>query len=288
MTKSAFVEANGMSLYREVSGPDTGEPVLIVSGTGNDLRADVKQDGSRRQHPLATAGFRVVQYDQRGLGQSSKPDQPYSMADYADDAAALIENLRASDAISAPVHVVGISFGGMVAQHLAIRHPHLIRRLVLCCTSTGGEGGSSFDLLSIADLPDDERVRITISVMDTRNDASTSPPTFAPGYLDMARRAARSRTMMLAEPLGPLGARRQLEARADHDTFHDLPSITLPTLVCGGNYDAQALPENVRTLSNRIPASCLQMFDGGHGFLMQDPTAWPFVAEWLSSPGAGS
>jgi 3-oxoadipate enol-lactonase len=282
MNIGSFHSVNGVSLYCEVSGPKDGVTVVVVSGTGNDLRADIERDGSRPPHPLATAGFRVVQYDQRGLGQSSKPDQPYSMTDYADDAAALIEVLRADGKIAAPVHVVGISFGGMVAQHLAIRHSTLVRRLVLCCTSTGGEGGESFDLLAIADFDDEERVRIMVSVMDTRNDVSTTPPTLAPGYLEMAKRGARARTLMLADPLGAIGSRRQLEARAHHDTFNDLPSVTLPTLVCGGVYDAQASPENVRTLSTRIPMAELKMFDGGHGFLFQDPTSWPFVAEWLA------
>jgi 3-oxoadipate enol-lactonase len=282
MNRGSFVEVNGVSLYFETSGPVDGEPVLIISGTGSDLRADIEQDGTRRVHPLAAAGFRVVEYDQRGLGQSSKPDQPYTMADYGDDAEALIEALQKEDQVATPVHVVGISFGGMVAQHLAIRHPRLVRRLVLCCTSTGGEGGASFDLLSIADLPDDERIPIMVSVMDTRNDVSTSPPRFAPGYLEMAKRGAKARSLMLADPSGPRGVRRQLEARAGHDTFDGLPSVAIPTLVCGGIYDAQASPENVRTLSNRIPRAKLAMFEGGHGFLLQDPAAWPFVVEWLA------
>ena len=149
----------------EVHG--AGPPVLLISGTGADLRADPR----RASHPLTTR-YEVAMYDQRGLGQTSKPDQPYTMADYADDAAALLDVLGWESA-----HVVGISFGGMVAQHVALRHPERVDLLVLCCTSAGGAGGASFDLLSVADLPLDERTRVVLPVFDTRNDLSTDPPT---------------------------------------------------------------------------------------------------------------
>jgi 3-oxoadipate enol-lactonase len=293
------VRANGLSLYVEVTEPtetSTRTPngtatqpqpqpqpqpastVLVISGTGNNLRADVLADGSRAVHPLVTAGFRVIQYDQRGLGQSDKPDRPYTMAEYGDDAAAVLDALEVSRC-----HVVGISFGGMVAQHLAIRHPNRIERLVLCCTSSGGAGGSSFDLLAIEALPEDQRIRIAASVMDTRNDLSVTPPVFAPGYLPVAKRAARSRQLQAAEPNGAMGARRQLEARAHHNTWADLVNVHVPTLVCGGVFDAQAPPENVRALSNRIPSATLHMFEGGHAFLFQDPTAWPAIADFLNA-----
>jgi 3-oxoadipate enol-lactonase len=295
-----FITANGITICYEVSGDPEGDAVLIVSGTGNDLRADIARaprtrsahhstlradigvNGQRPPHPLTQHGFSVIEYDQRGLGQTSKPDQHYTMADYADDAAALLQALFQNDVIpNETVHVVGISFGGMVAQHLAIRSPHLIDRLALCCTSTGGAGGSSFDLLAIAELPEDERVRITVEVMDTRNDMSVSPPVFAPGYLEMAKRGVRAKNLMERDPLGPMGARRQLEARANHDTWSDLPNVHIPTLVCGGIYDAQASPDNVRALSNRLPDSQLSMFDGGHAFLYQDQHAWPAIAAFL-------
>ena len=80
--------------------------------------------------------FEVLAYDQRGLGQTEVPEGPYTMAEYADDAAALIAAVGWDDCA-----VVGVSFGGMVAQELAIRHPGRVRRLALCCTSSGGAGG---------------------------------------------------------------------------------------------------------------------------------------------------
>src|SRR5579859_6263573 len=103
-----FTTANGLKLYHERAGQ--GPPLLFISGTGGDLRNKPNVfDG-----PLAKA-FEVLAYDQRGLGRSAKPDLPYTMADYADDAAALLEHVGWAGA-----RVVGVSFGGMVAQELAL------------------------------------------------------------------------------------------------------------------------------------------------------------------------
>src|SRR5213082_1123650 len=98
------LRANDIEIWSERAG--SGPPLLFISGTGGDLRNKPNVfDG-----PLAKA-FDLLAYDQRGLGQSEKPDVPYAMADYADDAAALLEAQGWADAF-----VVGVSFGGMVAQ----------------------------------------------------------------------------------------------------------------------------------------------------------------------------
>src|SRR3954452_9423845 len=101
----------GLQLYFEHGGE--GPRLLFVSGTGGDLRNKPNVfDG-----PLPKS-FDVLAYDQRGLGQSEKPDVAYSMADYADDAAALMQSQGWDEAL-----VIGVSFGGRVAQELALRHP---------------------------------------------------------------------------------------------------------------------------------------------------------------------
>ena len=90
-----------------------GAPLLAISGSRGDLR----RKPNLLESPLAKS-FDVLAYDQRGLGRTSKPNKAYSIADYADDAAALL------DAVGwERVRVVGVSFGGMVALELVLRHP---------------------------------------------------------------------------------------------------------------------------------------------------------------------
>ena len=79
--------------------------------------------------------FEVTVYDHRGVGKSSRAEPGYSIADLADDAAALLDELGLES-----THVLGISMGGMVAQELALRHPSSVRTLTLGCTYSGGEG----------------------------------------------------------------------------------------------------------------------------------------------------
>ena len=164
------VHVNGISIYFERAGE--GPPLLFISGTGGDLRNKPNQfDG-----PLARA-FDLVSHDQRGLGRSEKPDRPYSMADYADDAAGLMAHLDWDQA-----HVVGVSFGGMVAQELALRHPGRIARLVLACTSPGGAGGASYPFHEIEHLTGEARAKHLIPISDTRRDAvwaAANPETYA-------------------------------------------------------------------------------------------------------------
>lgn len=266
-----FVRVRDIDVYHEIHG--AGPKVVMISGTGGDVRADPV----RASHPL-TERFEVLMYDQRGLGRTSKPDEPYSMADYADDAAALMDVLGWARA-----HVVGISFGGMVAQHVALRHPDRVDRLVLACTSSGGAGGASFDLLTVAHLSQADRGRVLLPIMDTRNDVSTDPPTYAPGF-DVFARFMEADPINVDDPGATMGARRQLEARAHHDTWDVLPRVRSSTLAVGGTFDGQAPPDNMRRLAERIPDARLELFDGGHMFLRQDPAAWPAVADFLAGP----
>src|SRR5215216_1845445 len=149
-----FSHVRELDIYYETQGQ--GPRLLYIGGSGADLRRPPTVFDS----PLP-ASFEVLAYDQRGLGQTSAPDVPYTMADYADDAAALL------DAVGwASAHVFGVSFGGMVAQELAIRYPGRVDRLVLACSSSGGKGGSSYPIEEFAELPMDERMRRHLPVQD--------------------------------------------------------------------------------------------------------------------------
>ncbi len=231
-----FCDVNGVSLYYEFGG--AGERLLIISGTGGDLR----QRPRFTEGPLAE-NFEVLAYDQRGLGQSSVPAWPYAMADFADDAAALLDAVGWDDCA-----VMGISFGGMVAQELALHHPGRVRRLVLACTSAGGAGGASYPLQDLHALSADEQSAQRMELLDTRWDA-----TWRAANPDMVALIA-GRLGTQGEGDGPReGLSNQLAARANHDTSDRLGAITCPTLVCGGRFDGIAPPANSEFLAQGIP-----------------------------------
>ena len=152
----SYTRANGINIKCEIGG--SGQRLLYISGTGGDLRNRPNVfDG-----PLV-ADFEVLSYDQRGLGQTESPVLEYSMADYAADAAALIDAL---DWGRGPV--MGVSFGGMVAQELALRYPEKVSALVLACTSSGGEGRASYTLHDLADLDAETQLTRRLALADVR------------------------------------------------------------------------------------------------------------------------
>lgn len=197
------------------------------------------------------------------------------MSDYADDAAGLLGHLGWG-----AVPVVGVSFGGMVAQELVLRHPRLVSRLVLCCTSSGGEGGASYPLHELADLEPDQRRRRQLALSDTRLDETwqASEPDKAARMLD---RMAADAQPLDDDPGRERGARLQLEARRGHDTWDRLGGVSVPVLVAAGRFDGISPVSNSEALVDRIPDATLQVFDGGHLFLLQDRSAWPAIVDWL-------
>jgi 3-oxoadipate enol-lactonase len=259
---------NDIDIYYETRG--RGEHLLFISGTGGDLRNKPNIFDS----PLVKH-FEVLAYDQRGFGQTSKPDIPYSMAGYADDAAGLLDALGWKKC-----YVIGISFGGMVAQELALRYPQRIKKLVLMCTSSGGAGGRSFPLHELTCLPVEERARKTLATGNLHwGDAwRESHQELYQAALDQK---IRQLNFVKSDPELTRGSRRQLEARRQHDTWDRLPQIRIPTGIFGGKHDGIAQPENLQNLHRAIPGSIMEMFEGGHDFHLQDRNAWPRIIKFL-------
>ena len=254
-----------IEIYYEVHGD--GTPVLAISGTGNDLRY------SRPAHNPLNTSFQVAHFDQRGLGQTTVAEGPYTMAHYADDAAGLLDHLGWDRA-----HVVGTSFGGMVAQNLAVRHPDRIDRLVLACTSSGGVGGASANLLAYRDLPAEERVHVAMEGLDTRYDRASGD--LPPGIADMMKMRAYVPTAAPGSEQ-ERGEVLQLEARLSHDTYEAIASFDRPTLVIGGRYDGIAPPANLEAIAAQLPEAELVLCDGGHAFMLQDPSSWTTIMAFL-------
>ena len=255
---------NGIDVYYERGG--SGPPLLFCNGSGATLETSALLIEQFRQH------FDVVAHDQRGLGRTSIPDEPFTMAQYAADAAALLDHV--GWATSA---VVGVSFGGMVAQEYAVTFPDRITRLALVCTSSGGTGKPSYPLHELAKLPVEEQAAIALRLLDTR----FSPEWLAEHPHDMAMVQARAdRPARTGEQRR--GELAQLDARSHHDVWERLPKITAPTLVAGGRYDGIAPPANSEAIASQIPGAELRLYEGGHLFFVQDRTAMPEILAFLA------
>lgn len=257
-----------LRIYHELAGQ--GPNLLYISGTAGDLRNRPNVFTS----PLARH-FSILGFDQRGRGQTGKPPGPYSMAGFADDAAGLIDFVGWQKC-----HVIGMSFGGMVAQELALRYPDKIERMVLGCTASGGEGGASYPLHELENLAPEEQVQRAIQRTDMRRDgawARANSEQYAKLIQDQLAAMARHAD----DPDRSQGAHEQLAARGRHDTWDRLPQLDIPVLVCGGKYDGQAEPAVVENLAARIPGAELAFFEGGHMFAVQDPAAHERMIQYL-------
>ncbi len=205
--------------------------------------------------PLA-ASYRVVTFDNRGIGDSDAPPGPYDTATMAADAVAVLDLLGIERA-----HVVGASLGGMIAQMVALEHPERVDRLVLACTTPGGEAAYPLPeatarlIREAGDLPQEEAVR-----RFTANALASEGP-----VEDLVARR-------LAEPQDPAGWQAQAAASLGHDASARLPEITAPTLVLHGTADRVVDPRNADLLADRIDGARLETLRGlGHLFFWEDP-----------------
>ncbi|HPE62171.1 MAG TPA: alpha/beta hydrolase [Thiolinea sp.] len=250
----------------------TGEPLLFLGGTGSDLR----HPGAHAS--LLTRHFTVLAFDQRGMGQSDKPPGPYRMQDYATDAMAILDAVNWTS-----VHVVGYSFGGMVAQELAIRAPERVRTLTLIATTAGGAGGSSWPIHELLGLPDKEAARKSLEILDL--DFS---PAWQQQHPQDAEHKIRRRMQQMAacrnEPGARAGLLAQLGARARHDTYARLGQISAPTLVLAGIRDGQAPLAAQQRMAERIPHCRFETCPGGHAYLFESDALYQRIITTLNDP----
>lgn len=243
---------------------DVDSPCLLyINGSGSRL-ADIIPLLAPFEHR-----FRVLAFDHRGMGASDVPVDDYSMVDLADDVIALVDHVGWSR-----FRVFGISFGGMVAQHVAARIPERTERMVLVCTSSGGAGGSSYPLHELYALPDDERAKRFPTILDTR---------FTPEFVaeDATARLLLSAPRPTLVGEAKRGLDLQMNARRHHDAYDLLSAITCPVLVAAGATDGIAPPANSRRLASALPNATYREFTGGHMFMLQDRTATPTIVEFL-------
>lgn len=240
-----FAEASGARLHYEVHGD--GQPLLLIPGFGSTIEIYVAN------LPTLSERFRVIVFDPRGSGRSDVP-QPatsYSMAQFAEDCTMVLDAAGAGAA-----HVFGTSFGGMVAQHLALLYPERVRRLVLGCTTPGG---------SMHVTPPPEQMATFLAASGIADPAeavrSTYPLHYSDEYIaghdaELAARAVRN-AHLRSTPEGRAG---QLYAVSGHDTWERLPELRAPVFVAHGEEDGVVPVQNARNLASQIPGARLKVY----------------------------
>lgn len=220
---------------------------------------------------LASA-FRILTFDNRGIGESSVPPGPYSTPVMAEDLLAVMDEAG----VDRP-HVVATSLGGMVAQELAIAQPERVDRLVLVCTTPGGEVAHPFPEPTqrlLAEMPQMEpRAGLERAV---RNALGEDPPK------ELVQTILAHR---LAAPPDPAGWQAQAAAGATHDAAGRLERIDAPTLIVHGTADVVVDPRNADLLAERIPEAEVVRFEGaGHLLFWEEPERFVSLVDGFLSP----
>ena len=256
-----------ITIAYEVVG--SGPRAMFFNGSGATMKS------SRLLIDAIAKECTVLAFDQRGLGETSIPDGPYTMQQYASDAVALLDHVG-WDVCA----VVGISFGGMVAQEFAVTYPQRVERLVLLCTSAGGDAGSSYPLHELATLAADQRAQ-RISVL---TDSRWTPEWLEHHPNDAAIVAARNEQSAQPKDKRVLqGEMWQLQARIGHDVSQRLHAVVAPVLVTAGRYDGIAPVKNSEEIVRRLPDAVLAVYEGGHLFTAQDRNALLDIRRFLAT-----
>jgi pimeloyl-ACP methyl ester carboxylesterase len=266
------VTVNDIELFYETAGSRYLPPLLLITGlTGYT-------EDWFTQVPALQNDFFVITFDNRGAGKSSQPEPGYTVADMADDTAALLDALNISQAF-----VFGISMGGMIALNLAARHPHKVQKLALGCTTAGGSSWT---------MPD-EKVMAAMTAPssgDLRQDFYNSlwfilaPDTMAKDpqlVKQLAEFAANN-------PQTPTGFMGQLQAINTHDVTNALENFTMPSLVLHGDLDVLVPLENGRFLAKAIPSAKFKIYPNtGHLFFVEQAAAVnEDLRHFFCAPGA--
>lgn len=249
------VRAGEVELSYERAG--SGPPLLLIMGmSGTALSWGEPFLDTLRQD------FETIVYDHRGIGKSSRMQEPFTIVQLAGDAAGLLDALELDT-----VHVLGISMGGMVAQELALAQPERVRTLTLGCTYCGGEG-SSLTSPEVAQRLAEGRM----SGDRERAIRATWEANVSPGFAADADAYAAFHARALERRVALPVIVAQLQAIAAHDTYARLPGLALPTLVVHGTEDQIIPVNNGRLIAGRIPGARLEIFDGvGHLFFLERP-----------------
>ncbi|MGH2607508.1 MAG: alpha/beta fold hydrolase [Tepidiformaceae bacterium] len=263
-------DSNGWSIHWDTRGERGNPPIVMILGLSHRI-----PHWGRLPELLAERLF-VVLLDCRGMGESERRDEPYTLADEVGDVLAVMDAAGVDRAA-----VYGRSRGGMLAQELALTHPERVERLILSGTRHGGPGS----------VPSTERVNRAMNfgpemtreqIFATQNEAMASP-----GWRERDPEAFDyCLSVDLEAPPRRFAVVRQQEAFAGWSSYERLGQIACPTLVLCGEDDGMVPPENSRQIASLIPGARLRLIPlCGHVPMLEQPEAvrdavFGFVFEW--------
>jgi pimeloyl-ACP methyl ester carboxylesterase len=251
--------------YTEVG---TGEPLLLIMGFGGDHTAWAFQQGAFARR------YRVVAFDNRGAGQTSAPDQPYTTAMMAADARGLMDALGIDRA-----HVIGVSMGGMIAQEYAIAHPDRLLSASFCSTYAHPGPFCSRMFSCWRDLVP------TLGVGFTQREVLLWAFT-TDFFEERTAELEEVEALMASNPQPAEGYLAQLRSIETHDTRGRLAAVTCPAMTLVGREDILIYPKLSRRLHDELPDSTWVEVPGGHACLWEFPDAFNEAAlSFLASAG---
>jgi pimeloyl-ACP methyl ester carboxylesterase len=262
-----FIESNGIELYYEECG--TGDPLLLLMGiTARGAEWQKHADDWSKE-------FRCIIPDNRGVGLSGKPPEAYSTAQMADDHAGLLGTLGIKRA-----RVVGCSMGSAIAQQLALRHPHLVRSMVLMCTWARCDRYVHHVFRHMSDIKSRLRPEEFATYIQLLIFAKPYWDQDA-GFAALLQEREGAATDPISQPLH--GFEGQAAACVTHDTLNQLQNISCPCLVIGGRSDIFTPVWMAEEVAAAIPRSDLHLYEGsGHAFHLERIEDFnPRVRSWL-------
>ena len=250
-TELKFAQVQGHSIaYREGGH---GPALVLLHGFLCDSRC------WRRQVTELSDRFRVVAWDAPGAGSSSDPTEPFTTADYARCLAHFLDEL---DVVRA--HVLGLSWGGILAQEFYRMYPQRLRCLVLADTYAGWKGS----------LPEPVcRERLASCLRDAMAPSGALVAKMLPGiFSDGAPRDIQDEQAAIMSEFHPVGFRLMSISSAETDTRELLPRIQVPTLLLWGDRDRRSPVHVAEQLRAAIPGAELAIIpEAGHLSNMEQP-----------------
>ncbi|GCE07436.1 alpha/beta fold hydrolase [Dictyobacter aurantiacus] len=253
-SQTGFLQAQGAPLYYEVAGE--GEPLLLIHAGIADSRMWDEQFAVFARH------YRVIRYDQRGYGQSQYPAGPFA---YHEDPVELLTSLGIESA-----HVVGISFGGLVALDFVLSHPQMVRSLVLVAPSVSGTQPSE----AVKRFQEEEEAYLERDDLDAASDLNVrvwvDGPRRTPEQVDASVRE-RVRAMQRHAFTVPVPDGAEL-VKLQPPAIERLAEVRVPTLIVVGDYDLPDKLELSQLLASRINGAQLLVIEGvAHMVSMERP-----------------